>query len=74
MGIVEEKENQKGTNILAEGIVEAFADTVVGGGDTLSFLKTKNLLDKFTFVSTGGGAMLEFLAGVKLSGIAALEN
>ena len=74
MGLIEEAQNQKGTSILAEGIVEAFADTVVGGGDTLSFLKTKNLLDKFTFVSTGGGAMLEFLAGVKLPGIVVLED
>jgi phosphoglycerate kinase len=72
MGLIEEKENQIGTNILAEGIVRIVADTVVGGGDTVSFVKEKNLLDKFTFVSTGGGAMLEFLAGVKLPGIAAL--
>lgn len=69
MGLVEETENQKGTEILANGIIEVIADTIVGGGDTLSFLKNKNLLDKFTFVSTGGGAMLEFLAGVKLPGL-----
>lgn len=73
MGLFEEIENEKGTEILAKGIVNALADTIVGGGDTLSFLKSKNLLDKFTFVSTGGGAMLEFLAGEKLPGIDALS-
>lgn len=73
MGLFEEKENEKGTEILAQGIIEASADTIVGGGDTLAFLKSKNLLDKFTFVSTGGGAMLEFLSGQKLPGIEALS-
>lgn len=74
MGFVEETENQNGTNILANGIVEAVADTVVGGGDTIAFLKEKKLLEEFTFVSTGGGAMLEFLAGEKLPGLVVLEK
>ena len=74
MGVVEEKEGQNGTNILAEGIVKTAAETIVGGGDTLSFLKEKNLLSKFSFVSTGGGAMLEFLAGDKLPGLEVLKQ
>ena len=74
MGVTEEKESQNGTNILAEGIVQTSADTIVGGGDTLSFLKEKNLLSKFSFVSTGGGAMLEFLSGEKLPGIEVLKD
>ncbi len=74
MGVVEEKESQNGTNILAEGIVQVAADTIVGGGDTITFLKEKNLLDKFSFVSTGGGAMLEFLAGEKPPGIEVLRK
>ncbi|MCL5434797.1 MAG: phosphoglycerate kinase [Patescibacteria group bacterium] len=73
MGVTEEKENQNGTNILAEGIVQTSADTIVGGGDTLAFLKEKNLLDKFSFVSTGGGAMLEFLADENLPGLEVLD-
>lgn len=73
MGLFEEVGNEIGTEILAQGVVDATADTIVGGGDTLSFLKNKNLLDKFTFVSTGGGAMLEFLAGENLPGIEALS-
>lgn len=74
MGQIENEDFQKGTEILANGIISSNAYTVVGGGDTLGFLKTKNLLDKFSFVSTGGGAMLEFLAGVKLPGLMALEK
>ena len=57
---------------LARGIVESGVYSVVGGGDTIGFLKKIGLLDKFSFVSTGGGAMLEFLSGEKLPGIEAL--
>ncbi len=74
MGQVEEEEYQKGTEILAEGIVKISAFTIVGGGDTIGFLKKKNLLKKFSFASTGGGAMLEFLAGENLPGLAVLEK
>ncbi len=72
MGLVEEKEYEKGTGILANGIVNLGAYKIVGGGDTIAFLRKHNLLDKFDFVSTGGGAMLEFLSGVKLPGFEAL--
>ncbi|MFH1186609.1 MAG: phosphoglycerate kinase [Candidatus Levyibacteriota bacterium] len=59
----------KGTKLVAEMIVKSNAYSVVGGGDTVSYLTKQNLLNKFSFVSTGGGAMLEFLAGEKLPGI-----
>ena len=45
---------------------------MTGGGDTIEFLQKEGLFDKFNFVSTGGGAMLSFLAGEKLPGIEAL--
>lgn len=73
MGLVEEKENQNGTNILAEGLSKISAEKIVGGGDTIAYLKKNNLLNNFSFVSTGGGAMLEFLSGEKLPGLAVLE-
>jgi phosphoglycerate kinase len=74
LGQIEDELYQKGTEILAEGIVKIPAFTIVGGGDTIGFLKKKGLLKQFSFASTGGGAMLEFLAGVKLPGLVVLED
>ncbi len=50
------------------------AQTIVGGGDTLASIEQLKLSDKFTFISTAGGAMLDFLANETLVGIEALEN
>jgi phosphoglycerate kinase len=74
LGLVEDEQYQKGTEILAEGIVKIPAFTIVGGGDTIGFLKQKSLLKKFSFASTGGGAMLEFLAGERLPGLVVLQQ
>ena len=63
-----------GTLSIAQAVVESGAHTIVGGGETTQFLEEKNLLSKFSFVSAGGGAMLEFLAGKKLPAIEALEE
>ncbi len=68
------EDTERGSRELAEFIVGTNAYKVVGGGDTLAFLKHVNLLSKFDFVSTGGGAMLEFLSGHKLPGLKALEK
>ena len=59
---------------LAEGILKSKAYSVVGGGDTLGFLSEMGLLNKFSFYSTGGGAMLSFLSGEKLPGLEVLMN
>lgn len=59
---------------LAEAMIASSAYKVVGGGDTIAFLNKHGLGDKFDFASTGGGAMLEFLSGVSLPGIIALQN
>lgn len=74
LGQIEEEEYQKGTETLAAGLIKIPSFTVVGGGDTVGFLREKKLIDKFSFVSTGGGAMLEFLSGEKLPGLVALET
>lgn len=65
-----------GTRALAKAMAERTgkAKTVVGGGDTVPVVEAANLTERFTLVSTGGGAMLEFLAGKKLPGLIALEN
>lgn len=58
--------SEKGTKQIAEGIIASSSYTVVGGGDTIAYLESQHLLDKFSFVSTGGGAMLSFLSGEPL--------
>lgn len=63
-----------GTMALARMIAESGKQSIVGGGDTLAAIKEQNLFDKFSFVSTGGGAMLDFLANGSLPGIVALEK
>jgi phosphoglycerate kinase len=74
MGLIPNPDNpNQSTFYLAKMLSESNAYKVVGGGDTVGFLKEHNLLDKFSFVSTGGGAMLEFLSGEKLPGLVALE-
>ena len=74
VGVTEGKEenHEIATYKLAIGIVDSGVYSVVGGGDTIAYLKKIGLLEKFSFVSTGGGAMLEFLSGEKLPGIEAL--
>ncbi len=62
-----------GTLALAEMIANSEKTSIVGGGDTLAAIKELDLYDKFTFVSTGGGAMLDFLANGTLPGIEALN-
>jgi phosphoglycerate kinase len=63
-----------GTLHLGEIIGGLSTKSVVGGGDTLSAIQELNLLDKFTFVSTGGGAMLDYLVKGTLVGIEALDR
>lgn len=67
-------DSERGTRELAHFIARTGAYKVVGGGDTIAYLHRINLLLGFDFVSTGGGAMLEFLSGHKLPGIKALER
>ncbi len=64
----------EGSEMLARTIAESGVESIVGGGDTLACVSKLNLLDRFSFVSSGGGAMLDFLANETLPGIEALEN
>lgn len=73
-GKTEDEAYVRGTLEIAKAIIESKAFSVIGGGETVEFLDRKNLLSKFSHVSTGGGAMLSYLAGEKLPGIEALKQ
>ena len=74
MGNIEEDGFDKGTKIIAEAIARSGAKTIIGGGDTVAVIDKMGILDKFSFVSTAGGAMLEFLANGTLPGIEAIKK
>jgi len=78
MGIFEDKRFAVGTNAVAQAVVDATqkngAKTIIGGGDSVKAINKAGMGDKVTFMSTGGGASLEFLEGSELPGVAALSD
>ncbi len=75
MGVFEMSNFEKGTKTVAEAIAEATSNgafSLVGGGDSVAAVNQFNLAEKMSHVSTGGGAMLEYLEGKTLPGIAAI--
>lgn len=70
---VYERDFTEGTEALAKAIAESGVESIVGGGDTLAAISKLKSIDKFSFISTGGGAMLDFLANETLPGIEALK-
>jgi phosphoglycerate kinase len=75
VGYMENQEFKRGTDFLYYSITSnEHVTSVVGGGDTLSAISKKEYLDKITHISTGGGAMLEFIENGTLPGIEALKK
>ncbi|MDB6035296.1 MAG: phosphoglycerate kinase [Verrucomicrobiales bacterium] len=78
MGMFEDARFAEGTTAVAKAVVDASqqngAKSIIGGGDSVKALNKAGLGDKVTFMSTGGGASLEFLEGAELPGVAALSN
>jgi phosphoglycerate kinase len=78
MGMFEDARFAEGTNAVAKAVAEATAKngakSIIGGGDSVKALNQAGLGDKVTFMSTGGGASLEFLEGRELPGVAAISN
>jgi 3-phosphoglycerate kinase len=73
MGIFEIDACNKGTFAVAKTIAESNACSIIGGGDSVKAIKMAGYGDQVTFMSTGGGASLEFLEGKELPGVAALD-
>ncbi len=74
LGVYEVPPFDRGTDALAEGLAGSDAETIIGGGDLVAALQKQHLADRMSFVSTGGGATLEFLEGKILPGIAVLRD
>jgi phosphoglycerate kinase len=77
MGVFEMSNFEAGTKAIADAVVAATANgafSLVGGGDSVAAANKYNIADKLSYVSTGGGAMLEFFEGKELPGIAAVRE
>ena len=77
MGVFEMSKFQEGTKAIAYAVAEATrngAFSLVGGGDSVAAVNLFDLANEVSHVSTGGGAMLEYLEGIQLPGIAAILN
>ena len=77
MGVFEMDNFQHGTKKIAQAVADATqkgAYSLVGGGDSVAAVNQFNCADKISYVSTGGGAMLEFFEGKELPGIAAINE
>ncbi|MDO4904779.1 MAG: phosphoglycerate kinase [Lautropia sp.] len=73
VGVFEFDAFAKGTEVLAHGIADSKGFSIAGGGDTLAAIAKFGVTDKISYISTGGGAFLEFLEGRTLPAVAALE-
>src|SRR5437899_6667689 len=74
LGVYEVPPFDHGTDALAQGLAGSDAQTIIGGGDLVAALHKQHLAERMSFVSTGGGATLEFPEGKTLPGIAALRD
>ncbi len=73
VGVFEFDAFGKGTETLARAIADSAAFSIAGGGDTLAAIEKYGVADKVSYISTGGGAFLEFLEGKELPAVASLE-
>lgn len=74
VGVFEFPNFRKGTEVIAQAIADSEAFSIAGGGDTLAAIDLFGIADKISYISTGGGAFLEFVEGKKLPAVVMLEE
>lgn len=74
VGVFENPEFASGTRRIAEAVAASPAFSIAGGGDTIAAIEQFGVADRISYISTGGGAFLEFLEGKKLPAVAVLER
>ncbi|HCO58598.1 MAG TPA: phosphoglycerate kinase, partial [Porticoccaceae bacterium] len=74
VGVFEIDQFGEGTRILAEGVAASPAFSIAGGGDTLAAIAKYGVADQISYISTGGGAFLEYVEGKTLPAVAMLEE
>jgi len=74
MGVFEIEDSSRGTFAIAEAVAESDSISIIGGGDSVKAIKQSGYGAKVTFMSTGGGASLEFLEGKELPGVSVLDQ
>jgi phosphoglycerate kinase len=77
MGVFEMASFENGTRQVADAIVEATSKgsfSLVGGGDSVAAVNQFGIAEKVSYVSTGGGALLEYMEGIELPGVAAIRS
>lgn len=74
MGVFEIEDSSKGTFAVAKAVAESDSISIIGGGDSVTAINNSGYADQVSFMSTGGGASLEFLEGRDLPGVSALDQ
>ena len=74
MGVFEQSDTELGTKEIWNALGKTNAYTVVGGGDSITATKKYNMVDKISYICTGGGALIRFLTGEELPVVRALRN
>ena len=74
MGVFEIADSSKGTFAIAKAVAEGDGISIIGGGDSVKAINQSGFSDQVTFMSTGGGASLEFLEGKSLPGVSVLDR
>jgi phosphoglycerate kinase len=74
VGVFENPEFKKGSEIVLNAVADSEGFSLVGGGHTVAAVEKLGLANKMSYVSTAGGALIEFLMGKQLPGVAALEK